>query len=175
MKHEVLDPVDEADIANAKNKANLPAPTSMGLTSQNVNTSPDAVHGQPTTTTAQDAASASGDHRQLHGEGHSASATGADNPAVAAAPFGGRLRVRNPYSGSIVRVPQYVPSQTTQTWYVCEVPGCGRRFQHKSSRTCVSHLITHCLPIISLLNTNLTKALQDSSPHDELSFGAMRP
>ncbi|EXF80847.1 hypothetical protein CFIO01_01218 [Colletotrichum fioriniae PJ7] len=102
MKHEVLDPVDEgdnantnlaaADIANAENKANLLAPTSMGLTSQDVNTSPNA----------------------LHGHGHAASATGTNNPAVAAGPFGGRLRVRNPCSGRLVRVPQMRPSVPTQ-------------------------------------------------------------
>ncbi|UQC91238.1 uncharacterized protein CLUP02_16772 [Colletotrichum lupini] len=91
MKHEALDPVNEgdnvntnladADVANASDNANLPAPTSMGLASQNVNTSPDAVHGQPTTTATQDAASASGEHRQLHGDGRSASATSAKKPS----------------------------------------------------------------------------------------------
>ncbi|KAK1703396.1 hypothetical protein BDP67DRAFT_496264 [Colletotrichum lupini] len=131
MKHEALDPVNEgdnvntnladADIANASDNANLPAPTSMGLASHNVNTSPDAVHGQPTTTATQDAASASGEHRQLHGDGRSASATSAKKPAVAAAaaaaPFGGRLRVRDPFSGRLVRVPQYPPGYWTHGWF----------------------------------------------------------
>ncbi|KAK7456727.1 hypothetical protein Landi51_02003 [Colletotrichum acutatum] len=132
MKHEVLDPVDEgdnantnlaaADIANTNNKANAPAPTSWAWLAR-VST--------PLPTL--------GEHRQTHGDGHSASATGAKKPAVAvavaAAPFGGRLRVRDPFSGRLVRVLQYLPSPRTQSWYVCEVPGCGRRFQLKISRT----------------------------------------
>ncbi|KAK1478457.1 hypothetical protein CCUS01_04802 [Colletotrichum cuscutae] len=146
MKHEALDPVNEgdnvntnladADIANASDNANLPAPTSLGLARQNVNTSPNAVHGHPTTPTTQDAASASGEHRQLHGDGRSASATSAKKPAVAAAaaPFGGRLRVRDPFPGRLVQVPQYPPGYWTHGWYVCEVPGCGRRFTLRSSR-----------------------------------------
>ncbi|KAK1524509.1 uncharacterized protein CCOS01_09596 [Colletotrichum costaricense] len=143
MKREALDPVNEgdnvntnladADIANASDNANLPAPTSMGLASQNVNTSPDAVHGQPTATATQDAASAS----------------------AAAAPFGGRLRVRDPFSGRLVRVPQMRPSVHAQ----------------ELARSCES---PHYILFIDIL-TNLTKALPDSAPRYELSSGAMRP
>ncbi|KAL4406957.1 hypothetical protein CABS03_11396 [Colletotrichum abscissum] len=145
MKHEALDPVNEgdnvnnnladADIANASDNANLPAPTSMGLASQNVNTSPDA----------------------LHGDGRSASATSAKKPAVAAAaaPFGGRLRVRDPFSGRLVRVPQMRPSVHAQ----------------ELARSCES---PHCILFIDIL-TNPSKALPDSAPRYELSSGAMRP